>query len=234
MTRAQLYERLRELLDESGQDAGWSPTTLFGYLAEAQEQFCEDSGYFVDKRTFTVQVRAGETAYELDERIIEVFDVFGADGRRLGQVSQTSKNWGETDSDYLIPESSHPVTPYEYQTDEETGILTLVQTPVEDEVLRLRVHRYPLYSLDNEDVEGDDGMGTAAQPEIPVRFHMGLVYYAAAQALMHHDMEQQDPVKAKDHMAEYYRYARRGKRARIRREGVRRNVAPSPAYVVRP
>lgn len=233
MDRDRLVVELTEVLDGSVRDNAWEPDTLLGYLAEAQDVFCEDTGFFIDKRNFTIETEIGVRSYELDDRIIEVKDVYNSAGGRLGHVSEQSKDWGSNhDSQYLVPDNYLQQGPVrEWQADEETGILTFVQEPIAVETFTLRVHRYPLYDLDDEDFDGE---GNPAQPEIPKKFRRALVEYAAAKALMHHDLEQQDPVKSAEHMAAYQNYARRGKRARIRREGVRRGVAPSPVYATRP
>lgn len=233
MNRDRLVQEVIEVLDGSVRDNAWEPETLLGYLAEAQDVFCEDTGYFIDKTNFTFETEVGERSYELDDRIIEVKAVYNSAGGRLGHVSEQSKDWGVNhDSQYLVPDNYAATGAVrDWQADEETGILTLIQEPIEVETFTLRVHRYPLYDLDDEDFDGD---GNPAQPEIPKKFRRALVEYAVYKALMHHDMEQQDPVKAADHLAAYNNYAKRGKRARIRREGVRRGVAPSPVYATRP
>ena len=228
MTRAQMLTELREVLDESTAQYAWTESTLLGYLAEGQDEFCEQTGYFADFTTHTITLATGVAIYAIPDRVIQILDIW--DGtRRLGKFQETDRNQLKPDWDPTV-ESTLTGRPQRWQTDGETGSITFDRAATSAEngdTLQMRVWRYSEFALDNDDTDGE---GTTAEPEIPFRFHRACIEWAAYKALMHHDEEQQDPVKASDHLNSFNDYVRKGKRAMQRYHGLEVRVGTSPAY----
>jgi hypothetical protein len=215
MNRADMLTELRELIDDSALRSAWSETTLLGYLAEGQDKFCEQTGYFTDKTNFTIELEAGVADYPISDLIIEVIDVLNG-SKKLSKVL--------TGDPLLECESTGSGMPTKWTTDLETGMITLSPTPSSAEdatTLALQVWRYSLY-----DLAGD----ASSAPEIPSRFQRACIEWAAYKAFMHHDMESQDPVKAADHLAAFNQYVTDGKGALRRIQNQEVYVASNPAY----
>lgn len=227
MTRTQMLARLKELLDESVIDPGWVESTLMSYLAEGQAKFCEDTGFFIDKTNFTIDTEIGTSVYALDERIIKVLGVY--DGTtRLGKYgerdTEPAPGMGNLTFDFSSPTGDAQA----WNPEEVPGSLVLYPTPTTVRTLTLRVWRYPLYALDDDDIDGE---GTPASPEIPSRFHRACIEWAAYVALTHHDKELEDPIDAGKHLTAYNRYVTEGKIAFNRLRGTSVNVSPSSVYI---
>jgi len=107
-----------------------------------------------------------------------------------------------------------------WQADYENGFIKLLPTPNTTQTLTLRVWRYSRTALD----------ATGGEPEIPVQFQRACVEYAAYKAMMHHDMEQQDKVKASDHYTAFKLYCAEGKKAKRRHRSEETVFRPSPVY----
>lgn len=229
MTRSRMLEELREILRDTGTvDTLWSDVALLGYLAEGQDEFCEQSGYFIDFTNHTLTLATGTAVYAIPDRVIEVMDIW--DGtRRLGKYQESDRNQITPDWD---PETTATQSglPQRWQTDQATGSITFDRTPTATEngtIFQLRVWRYSSYALDDDDT---DGAGTHAEPEIPTRFHRAPIEWAAYKAMMSHDAEKQDKVKAGDHLGAFLEYVRKGKRAMRRYHGSEIRVGTAPAY----
>ena len=206
----------------------WEESTLLSYLAEGQDKFCEDTGFFVDITNYSITLSDGVAVYAIPDRAIQVLEVF--DGtRKLGKFQEEDRPASSTTWN---PSTSTAATPTAWQADRASGYITFNNTPTAADVgkvFQLQVWRYSQFALDDDDI---DGALTPASPEIPQRFHRGAVNYAAYAALMHHDEEQQDPVKASEHLTIYERYATEGKRFFRRNHGIRARVGVNAAYVV--
>ena len=72
----------------------------------------------------------------------------------------------------------------------------------------------------------------SADPEIPKELHNALIEYAAYKAYGDHDRELQDPIKARDHYANFMLYVKRGLSMHRALTGDYPNVLPDPLYVV--
>lgn len=228
MTRAEMLSELREVIDDLMTPYAWPDPLLLGYLSEGQDVFCEDTGLFIDKTNYTIELVDGVQSYALDDRIIEVLSVHDG-ARRLGK-SSTVDAYYPSGPEVSVSSPSAPGLPARWRADEETGELVFDRTPSSTEagtVLTLKVWRYSRTPLDGEDAAGDDGV-----PELPRTLQRGGIEWAAYKAYMHHDEEQQDPVKAADHLAAYKRYVLRGKQFLRRRMGTDVKIESNPAYMV--
>ncbi len=211
MTRTEMMSELLEVLNDASIDGMFTDTTLYGYLSEGQDKFCEDTGYFTDLSNFSLTLQSDVAVYPIPDRIVQILDIW--DGTRklckvlTGEVVQVSQEG----------------PPASWQTDQETGVIKLFPTPTSEEhgdKLVLQVWRH---SLEDLAVAEND-------PEIPPRFHRACIEWASYKAFSHHDMETQDPVKAADHKAAYESYAREGKKALRKYQNQETRVGSDPAY----
>jgi hypothetical protein len=229
MTRLEMLKELKSILRETSVDAAWGDTLLLSYMAEGQDKFCEETGYFLDNTTFTITLVEGQKAYALDERIIQVRQVMNGT-TQLGKFQESDR----TVQDFFAQEfPSENASPYAWQQDQATGYITFYTAPLAADAgteLTLRVWRYPIYRLDNNDV---DDAGTNAEPEIPFRFHRAPIHWAAFRALTHHDFEQEDNIKASDHRGIFDDIVRNGRTHFENQHNRRHGISPSPIYTVR-
>ena len=130
MTRAEMLAELRELIDDTTSTHQlWSDTRLLAYLAEGQDKFCEDTGFFRDKSNFTIELETGVSTYDIPDRVIEVIDIF--DGKvKLGKILTGT-------AEVVYPDWSEEVEttgrPRYWRTDNDTGMIELSPTPTADE-----------------------------------------------------------------------------------------------------
>lgn len=221
MTRAEMLAELRETISDDVVTYKWSDARLLGYLAEGQDEFCEQTGYFTDFTSHTITLATDTATYAIPDRVIEVLDIW--DGtRRLGKFQESDRGFLNTDWD-PAQTASNTGRPNRWQADRETGSITFDRTPTAAEngdTLQLRVWRYSADALDDAGIE----------PEIPSRFHRACIEWAAYKAMNTHDAEKQDKIKAVDHFRAFNDYVVKGRRARRRYEGVETRVGSSPAY----
>lgn len=211
MTRDELLAELRGVIDDTKAPYAWSNRRLVLWLSEGQDKFCEQSGFWSDKSTYSITTILNQVDYTIDPRIIAVRSVW--DGTR--ELVDGAKE--------LSPViTAEPQRPLRYRTDLETGVLSLLEPPLAGVVLSLRVHRRSKIRFS---VEG-------TELEIPEEFHLAPVEYAAHKAFGDHDRELQDPVKANDHLLNFKGYVKDGKKAYRRLTGEYTDVVPSPLYVV--
>ncbi len=228
MTREGMLRELRLLLDDVGYDPAWTQPTLLYALSEGQDTFCADTGFFVDRTSFSIVTTEGVNSYPLSDRIISVLDVFGSNGRRLGKYSESDRN-PTLPAGRVTTFDMNQRAPTSWQVDHETGFLTLYPTPAGEDTYQLRVWRYPLHPLCSDDI---DGNGTPADPEIPRRFRWACIEWAAYKLLRYHDMEVEHPDKSAAHLAAYKSYVSDGKTSLNRLRGFDFHVGGNPLYVV--
>ena len=223
MTREAMLTELKAVLKESAVDAAWGNTRLLEFLAEAQDQFCDDTGYFVDKRTYTITTVADQAAYAISDRVIAVKEVWDGD-RKLGKFVQNDRDPYDRIWVAVTFPSSTGAEAHAWQADQETGYITLYPTPPDAGVeYTLRVWRRSLEWLSD----------AGAEPEVPVQFHRGLIQFAAYIALTDHDFETQDKVSADKHFKNYTYYMRKGITAVNRVLNKPTDAEPNPSYTVR-
>lgn len=228
MTRAEMLAELKAKIRETVVDPAWGDSRLLAWLAEGQDEFCFETGYFTDKSSYTITLVEGTKDYAIPDRVIQVLDVFNGT-IKLGKFQEedrplASSDWNPADDPTVA------TTPSAWQADGETGMITFNNTPAAADAgteFTLRVWRYSLYDLDDETAPTDP-----AEPEIPRRFHWAPIEWACSVALVDHDMEMQDPVKAAVHRSEFNRLVKSGKRFMRRQHGIETRVGSNPAYQV--
>jgi len=222
MTSAEMLAEVKAVLHETVIDPAWGDSRLYNWLAEGQDKFCEDTGFFTDMSSFTITLSTGVAVYAIPSRVIQILDIFYGN-RKLGKFQEEDRPSVATEwSPTYNPDASG--LPTAWQADRETGYITFDKTPTASEngkILTLRVWRYALNEL-----------SATVNPEIPSRFHRAPIAWACYKALMDHDMEKQDNVKAADHLAEYNFYAREAKVFLRRYHGIETRVGVNSTYVV--
>ena len=220
MTRTEMMAELLEVLNDASIAGVFTPSTLYGYLSEGQDKFCEDTGYFMDLSSFTLTLVEGTAVYPIPDRVIQIIDIW--DGARRLQKVPTGNTIESTESfEPFSPDT--PSTPSMWRTDQETGVITLIPAPAADDAGDTLVLQARRYSLKDLAEEGNN-------PEIPGRFHRACIEWAAYKAFNHHDMETQDPVKAKDHKDIFKDYVKDGKKQLRRYQNQETRVGTAPAY----
>jgi len=79
MTTTELLAILRFEVSDAETPYLWSDATLYGYIDEAQKQFCRDAYGIEDARSFTLALTSGTTWYTLDPRILKLRGVIDPD-----------------------------------------------------------------------------------------------------------------------------------------------------------
>jgi hypothetical protein len=222
MTRVELLDELREKLSDTRRPYAWSDTRLLRMMADGEDRFCEETGYFTDNTAYTITTTGGEAHYLLpSDRIIEVLEIW--DG------AHKLRNFTELDrSQYYNLPAMPWKRPIAWQVDQQTGTISLLELPLDGLVLTLRVHRRAAKRLDHKVGPSYD----VASPSIPVQCHLALVEYAAAEALLDHDKELQDPVKSKTHADRFNAYLHQGRKLFTRINGASMQITPAQQYVV--
>lgn len=231
MTRDRMLIELRDRIGDTVQPYFWSDDFLLGVLAEGQDEFCEQTGYFRDVSNFTVTLETGKAAYAISDRIIEILAIW--DGtRKLGKFQETQRAFVSQEWDPATS-TEQSGRPRAWQTDRETGLITFDRTPTAAEngaVFQIHAWRYSLYSLDGDGPVPEVGETPVAEPEIPSRFHRACIEWAAHKAYGDHDSEKSDPIKSSRHKAEFDDYVKKGRFAMQRGHGLDVRVGTSPAY----
>jgi hypothetical protein len=229
MNRAEMLAELRDVLNDSATNGVWATTTLLGYLSEGQDKFCEETGYFTDISNFTLTLQTGVAMYAIPDRVIQIIDIWNG-ATKLSKVL-TGEDYDDAGYGWNISTTGMPI---QWRTDQETGLVSLSPTPTateNGEILTLQVWRYSRYDLAGLGaVPVGGGAAPPAEPEIPSRFHRACIEWAAYKAFNHHDMEAQDPVKAKDHYALFRSYVADGRQSLIRRQNIESRVGTNAVY----
>jgi hypothetical protein len=219
MTRQELIAEFRHLARDRKIPYAWGDARVLRWMAEGQDKFCEETGYFSDRGVYTIVTVENQRDYVINPRIIEVQEVWDG-SRRLGTYTQSQRPIPDLNTVTLT-------RPKSWQADKKSMTLTLDSNPSDGVVLDLQVWRYAKNALDKA-----VNSQYVAEPEIPVRFHLAIVEYAVAKAYRDHGQERQDPVKSTEHMQTFYDYCEDGRAAFARISSNAIHVGPNPIYVV--
>jgi hypothetical protein len=215
MTRAELIAEVRYVIDDSvGPNYAWSDNRIVAWLSEGQDKFCEKTGFWSDKSSYSITTVLGQQDYPVDSRIISVRSIWDGSRQLLDATDSTISSADFSDTPAQAPNY--------YVMDLATGYVTFPEPVVAGIVLTLRTHRRSLVPFSR----------SGAAMELPDGFHLAPVEYAAHKAFGDHDRELQDPVKATDHLANFKRYVAEGKLAYRRITGEYSDVVAPPYYVV--
>lgn len=185
MTFKELLQAAREELSdtEGNKDSDFSLTRsrALRYFNEAQSEACRRSRLLIDTDTAeicTVAIKAGQPVYVLDERVVKIIS-----GRIIGRSNQLERMFR---SDMPAGWQDHAGTVTAWVNDYATGKIRLYRSPESAGVLQLEVQRTALVDMKSD----------ADRPEIPIRYHYGLINYVVAKMRGDDDTETYDPRKA--------------------------------------
>ena len=211
MTLDELLGELRRniLRDVSGavsadeQDLLWTDASLVTYINDAYFRFCHLTEYLQDATTPSVcrvTLVAGQTEYKFDPAVIRLLSVEYQNAYiPVTSVAHMQGDRGDFASYEKVHRAEYPGV-FAVVPDYEIGTLKLVGTPTVQDTgrdLMLRVTRYPLekFTLDEPD----------AEPEIPERFQLDMIEWAAFRALRNHDADGENMAKASAHSTRFER-----------------------------
>lgn len=219
MTRVEMLAELRMVLDDVVGNHGWADATLIGYLAEGQDKFCEETGYFRDITSNTITLAANVAVYDIPDRTIQILDIWDGNcklGKILDDGPLATDDWPST----LTTQTGVPT---HWRTDKNTGVIEVYPTPSTDavgRVLTVQVWRYSEYDLADTDGE----------PEIPTRFQRACIEWAAYKAINHLDLDTFDTIKSKVFFSNFAGYVSDGRRHFRRFHNQETRVGSNAAY----
>jgi hypothetical protein len=202
MTRAALLAEWRKTVGDVSIPYKWDDDMVLSAMQEGQDVFCEETGFFVDFTNFTQVLDPGTTKYALDSRIIKVLEVWNLTSGEVRLSPFTERERPVSISTPLVS-----CDPYMWQTDRETGYLTLYPSPATAITLTIRAQRYSLYSLTHQTAGAYD-----KEPEIPDQCRRCLVNYAAALWFGWRDRDEENNPEAIKNMNKFNFYVTRGRR----------------------
>jgi len=217
MTRAELLQETRFVIGDDVEPFKVSDTILLRWLSDAQDKFCERTGFFEDSSAHSITTVDGTRSYAISERIVEVHKVFRADGTEIVKKSLL----GGTTLATATGEPSY------WFTDLETGKMSFHPVPDAEYVYTLKTHTMSEVPLNNK----TDGVYDQ-DPSIPARFQQSLIEWAAFMLYSVHDQELQDKKKASDHYAAWRLALSEGRSAYTTLMGTQVSFEPNRGYVV--
>lgn len=210
MNLEELLEELREnvlhdVSDAVVSDAGdylLSDKTLIRYINDAEVQFAKQTLCLRDESTpevCHVQLVAGQTEYELDQRVLALFGA-RVGNRQLHRTTYSSmvQRRGDVSFSPSIETWGHNhAGPELFYSDRESAHLGVYPAPSQSFIgatgglLVLRVARKPLTPLVATNMK--------AEPEIKEEYHLDMLEWAAWRALRNSDHDVENLAKASAH-----------------------------------
>lgn len=192
MTFKELLQAAREELSDtvgsSETDFALTKSRALRYFNEAQTEACRRSRLLIDADTTeicSITVEAGEAVYGLDERIVKILSArLSGRSTPLGRMFRSDMQPGWQD---------HVGSVTGWINDYATGKIRLYRVPEAAGVISLEVQRTQLADMAKD----------TDRPEIPSRYHYGLVHYVVGRMRGADDTEMYDPRKSALAMAEF-------------------------------
>jgi len=197
---------LRDVSDAISADEAdflWTDASLVNYINDAYFRFCHLTQYLQDASTPEVTeivLAEGVTEYTLNQAVITVMTAELGD--LILPVISTDVYHGhrpDIASFEKVRKETYPGV-HAVVPDYDIGKLVIVGRPTAEDtgkVIKLRVTRYPLKELTLDE-------GTAI-PEIPSRFHLDMLEWAAFRTLRNHDNDGENMAKASAHSTRFER-----------------------------
>lgn len=192
MTFKELLQAAREELSDTAgsadSDFALTRSMALRYFNEAQTEACRRSRLLIDADTAeicSIAVAAGQSVYDRDERIVKILSA-----RLSGRTTPLARLFR---SDLTGGWQDHAGTVTGWINDYATNKIRLYRTPEANGTLSLEVQRTQLVDM----VRDTD------RPEIPLRYHNGLINYVVAKMRGDDDTEMYDPRKATLAMTEF-------------------------------
>lgn len=197
---------LRDVSDAISADEAdflWTDASLVTYINDAYFRFCHLTQYIQDASTpevTEITLVEGVTQYTLHPSILTVLSVELGD-LVLPVISTDVYHGHRPDiaSFEKVRKETYPGV-HAVVPDYDIGKLVIVGRPTAEDaggVLKLRVTRYPLKELSL--AEGTE------TPEIPSRFHLDMLEWAAYRTLRNHDADGENMAKASAHSTRFER-----------------------------
>ena len=193
MKRAELITAFRDMVDDTSSPYLWKDGEIRRYLDEAHREAAERALLLRDSTTpdvTQVAITAGTATYTLDRRIIKV------ESAHLPSKTGPLYLASSPEMDDLMPTWRElRAAPGRLVLDQEGDFIraTLCGIPTVTETMSLVVFRTPLEPLNTDDDE----------PEIPRRYHLGLLEWMAHLAYKKRDSETYDEARSQTHAAEF-------------------------------
>jgi hypothetical protein len=148
----------------------WPAKELVRYFNGAQNIFARHTHCITDDESDFIYLTtlAGKSSYKLDPRIIYVYEVYNASGRRMTRLNRQRS-----------PTSVNQGVPTTYTLDAGSSVLRFLPTPDDEYEHKMLVARLPLRDM----VAAHD------VPEIPEAYHIDLCDYVAYMAVRNNDTE---------------------------------------------
>lgn len=201
MTTTELLAVFRDEVRDDVSPYLWSDALVYGYIDDAQKQFCRDTWGIEDARSFKVKTVAGAEWYKFDQRIL----------RLLGATLL-----GDTIPITTVEES--PEIKFDGRTGRTLALVKGLQKnflrvwpiPTEEKTIELRTLRLSASAESGDNLEIDEQHQNA------------LLFWVKHKAYGKKDSETFDGVKADQYFQEFKDYCMEAKRAQGR---LRRHVA---------
>lgn len=214
-----MLSELRVLLDDKkldSRDVFWPDTRLASLLNEAQDVFCEETGYIQDSSSSAALITGvtGQQKYNLNPAVILVRRV------ELGGVPLMPMTFAQHEDPLWNPEmvpEFNARSPLRWRSDKDTGKIEFVGTVSDDQEFNLTLWRRSLRPLSCSNPNG--------RPEIPARWHQALLEYTCGRAQTQHDAETFNPRAAAMHQAEFTKQMTAAKRQFFRQHNARADAA---------
>lgn len=192
MTFSELLQAAREELSDtagtSERDFALTRSMALRYFNEAEAEACRRSRLLIDMDTeeiCSITVTAGQAVYNRDERIVKILSA-----RLSGRATPLARMFR---SDMADGWQDHTGTVIGWLNDYATNKIRLYRKPEASGILSLEVQRTQLAAMAND----------TDRPEIPLRYHYGLINYVVGKIRGNDDTEMYDPRKAALAMAEF-------------------------------
>jgi len=182
MKVGKIIEQFRDEVDDTAAPYLWGDTELIGYLNEAEVEACRRARLLVDSKTAEVcqiAITADEQDFALDPRVITI---------RRAKLAEESyplefKSIAALDEEYPAWDGDPASIPEYYFADANSASIAIYPKHETTDTLHLTVVREPLTPVnDKEDT-----------PEIPSRYHFGLINWMKHRGYMKPDSETKNP-----------------------------------------
>jgi len=178
MKVGKLIEIFRHEVEDTQKPYLWSDPEVMAYLNEAEVEACRRARLLVDSSTAAVcqiSITADEQNFALDPRVIMIRRAKLADESYPLQ----KKSQAALDDEYPAWDGDVASTPQYYFLDSGSSSISLYPKHDATDTLHLTVVREPLNELNDDD----------ETPEIPSRYHFGLLNWMKHRAYMKPDSE---------------------------------------------
>ena len=208
MLLVELVKVLRvQYLDDVAEPYLWRDPELVSYIIQAQDEACERAKLIIDETTpeiCEIPVQKGVMGYSLDDRVIIVKRAAFGTSRSFSYALKGPITRQELDE-------THPgwhLRPGQVASFicEDNGEITFAPPSREDGTAYLQVSRYPLnrLTLNSTAGSGTAGLGIT-YPEVPSRYHLKMLDWAAHLAFLKNDSETFNIAKADKYEASFER-----------------------------